>query len=175
MQFLETKMSLNNMHDLLVSQLSDVYSAETQLTKALPKMADAASSATLKAAFSKHLIETEAHVQRLGQIFAIIKSQPLAKTCKAMQGLIEEGNDTMHEEGEDSVIDAALIAAAQRVEHYEISAYGTLRTLAGTIGLDAVITLLDQTLEEEKAADVKLTQIAEAEVNPAAASVAGAR
>ena len=166
-------MSLNSMPELLLSPLRDVYSAETQLTKALPKMAEAASSATLSSAFSKHLVETQAHVQRLTQIFAILNAQPDAKMCKAMQGLIAEGEDTIMEGGENSVVDAALIACAQRVEHYEISAYGTLRALAGTLGLDDVIMLLDETLEEEKAADVKFTEIAEAEVNPAAASVAG--
>ena len=165
-------MALNSMQDLFVSQLKDVYSAETQLTKALPKMAKAASHPALAAAFEEHLEETRGQIDRLDEIFEMLDEKPRGKTCKAMQGLIEEGKETMDEDGEDAVIDAALIADAQRVEHYEISAYGTLKTLAALLGHDDAVALLEETLEEEKACDEKLTAIAESEVNPMALSTA---
>lgn len=152
---------LNNLSDLLVQELKDLYSAETQLIKALPKMAKAAAAEELKAAFQKHLKETEEHVERLEKIMAELDESPKGKTCKAMKGLIEEGRETIGEDAEDSVKDAALICAAQRVEHYEIAGYGCARTFAQLLGHDRIAQILQTTLDEEGATDKALTGLAE--------------
>jgi len=168
----------NSLDDLFVNQIEDLYDAENRLTKALPKMADAAASSSLKQAFQSHLRETEGHVARLETIFREVKVDPKRETCEAMKGLISEGEDMISATGDSDVKDAALIAAAQRVEHYEISGYGTARTIAQRLGLTDVAALLQQTLEEEKAADQKLSTIAESSVNVRAsgrAATAGAR
>ena len=158
-------MKLNTLRDLYVEQLRDLYDAEKQLTKALPKMAKASTSPKLKEAFETHLRETEGHVKRLEQVFTALDMAPRGKKCKAMQGLIEEGSEMMEENAEPEVMDAGLIAAAQRVEHYEMAGYGTVRTYAQTLGEKHAVTLLQQTLDEEKHADELLTQIAENSIN----------
>ncbi|HEY8967064.1 MAG TPA: ferritin-like domain-containing protein [Candidatus Methylacidiphilales bacterium] len=155
---------LNSLQELFVQELKDLYSAETQLIKALPKMAKAASSPTLKEGFEKHLEETKGHAERLEKIMDELGESPRGKSCKAMKGLIEEGSEVLSEEGEESVIDAALIAAAQRVEHYEIAGYGTARTFARLLGHDAIADELQRTLDEEAATDKALTEAAE-EIN----------
>jgi ferritin-like metal-binding protein YciE len=156
---------LNNLNDLLIDELKDLYDAEHQLTKALPKMAGAASNTQLQNAFNQHLAETEGHIRRLEQAFTALGEKASRKTCKAMKGLVEEGDEVIKEDGDPSVKDAALIGAAQRVEHYEMAGYGTARTFAQTLGLDEVAALLQETLDEEGNADKKLTQIAEGRVN----------
>jgi ferritin-like metal-binding protein YciE len=158
---MEIVMKLGSLHDVFVEELKDLYSAETQLTKALPKMAKAASSDELRTAFEEHLKETEGQVQRLETIFEELDVSPKGKKCKAMAGLIEEGAEVIDTDGEEAVKDAALIAAAQKVEHYEIAGYGTVRNFAELLGLDDVVNLLQETLDEEAAADKKLTEIAE--------------
>ena len=155
--------------DLFLNQLEDVYDAEKRLTSALPKMKEAATASELQAAFDSHLKETEGHVARLEQVFQTLGKQPERETCDAMKGLISEGEEAINAKAPGDVHDAALIAAAQRVEHYEIAAYGTLRTLANQMGRGELAAPLEKTLEEEKGADAKLTQIAEAKVNPSAA------
>ena len=160
----------NSLDDLFVNQIEDLYDAENRLTKALPKMADAAASTSLRQAFQSHLGETEGHVSRLETIFRDMKVEPKRETCQAMKGLISDGEEMIDATGSTDVKDAALIAAAQRVEHYEISGYGTARTIAQQLGLTEVVTLLQQTLDEEKAADEKLTTIAESLVNVRAAT-----
>jgi ferritin-like metal-binding protein YciE len=167
-------MSLDTLQALFLEELKDVYHAEKQLVQALPKLARAAGNAELRQAFTSHLEETEGHVQRLEQIFRDLGETPKGKRCKGMAGLVDEGREIMDQEGDGSVIDAALIASAQRVEHYEIAAYGCLRTYAQLLGNDAAATLLAQTLSEEEAADEKLSRIAESRVNTDAAA-AGAR
>lgn len=151
---------LTNLEDLLVQELKDLYSAETQLVKALPKMAKAAHDENLRSGFEEHLVETQQHVERLEQIMEILGATPTGKTCKAMKGLIEEGKDAISEDAEPAVKDAALISAAQKVEHYEIAGYGTARTFAELVGQEDVAELLAATLEEEKATDEKLTEAA---------------
>ncbi len=158
-------MKLESLRDLLVEQLQDLYDAESRITKALPKMAKAATSPALKAAFEKHLRETEGQVKRLEQVFEALGETAKTKTCKAMQGLIAEGEETMSEDAEPEVLDAALIAAAQRVEHYEMAGYGTVRAYAKLLKQDACVRLLEQTLEEEKATDEALTTLAESTIN----------
>ncbi|HEX3816940.1 MAG TPA: ferritin-like domain-containing protein [Chthoniobacterales bacterium] len=158
-------MSLNSLRDLWIEEMRDLYNAENQLLKALPKMAKAASAPELKQAFESHLEETRTHVERLEEIFEKLDKKPSGKTCKAMKGLVEEGSEMMSEEGSDSVIDAGIIAAAQRVEHYEMAGYGAVRTFASILGEDDAEDLLQQTLDEEGAADEKLTEIAESVVN----------
>ncbi len=158
-------MTLNNLNDLFLHELKDVLDAEHQLVEALPKMADAAADPELALAFQEHLRHTERQVTRLESVFAALGEDPEPDTCEGMQGLIEEGTELMETDAEPSVRDAALIAAAQRVEHYEIAAYGTLRVWAATLGLNEAVELLEETLEEEKAADQKLTMIAEGNVN----------
>ena len=153
-------MKLESLHDLFVDELKDLYNAEVQLTKALPKMAKAAASEELRTAFEDHLEETEQQIERLEAIFKQLEENPKGKRCKAMAGLIEEGKEMIEADGEDAVKDAALIAAAQRVEHYEIAGYGTVRTYAELLGFDKAANLLQQTLDEEAAADVKLTELA---------------
>ncbi|MBV9618569.1 MAG: ferritin-like domain-containing protein [Verrucomicrobia bacterium] len=158
-------MKLDSLKKLYVEELRDLYSAETQLVKALPKMAKGASSAELKQAFESHLEQTKEHVERLNEIFDRLDEKPTGKTCKAMKGLIEEGSEMLEEEGEESVIDAGLIGAAQRVEHYEIAAYGTVQTFADLLGEDDAAHLLQQTLDEEGETDKKLSELAEGIVN----------
>lgn len=162
-------MSLDSLHDLYVDELKDLYSAENQLLKALPKMAKAATAPELKAAFTEHLEVTRKQVERLDQIFEGLGVSPKGKKCKAMEGLVEEGKEVMEEEGEDEVIDAALIAAAQRVEHYEMAGYGCVRTFANLLGYEDAAALLQETLDEEGEADKKLTELAETVINVEAA------
>ena len=155
-------MKLNTIEDLLHHELKDLYSAENQLVKALPKMAKAATNPELKAGFEEHLEQTRGHVERLNQAAESLGIKLTGHKCKAMEGLVEEGSELISEDAEDFVRDAGLIGAAQRVEHYEIAAYGTARTLAEKLGHNDIADLLEQTLEEEKATDVKLTEIADA-------------
>jgi ferritin-like metal-binding protein YciE len=156
---------LTTLQDLLVDELQDLYDAEHQITKALPKMAKAATSRQLTTAFNQHLTQTEGHIARLEQAFSALGQAPKRKPCKAMKGLLAEGDETMEEDMEKAVKDAALIGAAQRVEHYEIAAYGTVCTFAHMVGKNNVESLLRQTLDEEKQTDEKLTQIAVSSVN----------
>jgi len=158
-------MKLDSLRTLWIEEMRDLYNAENQLLKALPKMAKRASTPELKEAFESHLEETRGQVERLDEIFEKLGKKPTGKTCKAMQGLIEEGSEILKEDGVDSVIDAALIAAAQRVEHYEIAGYGVARTFASILEEDEAQDLLQETLDEEGAADEKLTEIAESIVN----------
>jgi ferritin-like metal-binding protein YciE len=162
-------MKFNNLQDLFVEQLRDMYDAEQRLVKALPKMAKAASCAELRSGFEQHLEQTKNHVSRLEQVFQQLGQKAKTETCEAMKGLIEEGDDIASAGGGDEARDAGLIAAAQKVEHYEIASYGTLCTWAQQLGKHAAFDLLHQTLEEEKATDEKLTQIAESKVNLQAA------
>jgi ferritin-like metal-binding protein YciE len=154
-------MKNENLRELLVEELKDLYSAENQLTKALPKVAKNATDPQLKKAIESHLKETEGHVQRLEQIFEQLDESPKGKTCDGMKGLISEADERIKEGGEPAVLDAGLIADAQRVEHYEIAAYGSARTFANLLGEKEIVSLLEATLKEEKAADQKLTSIAE--------------
>ena len=156
---------LNSMEDLFLDQVQDLYDAEQRLVKALPKMAEAAYSSQLKAAFQQHLRETENQVSRLEKVFKLIGKDAKSKTCQAMKGLVEEGQEAIDAEGNPNVKDAALIAAAQRVEHYEIAGYGTARTFAQQIGKSDAARLLQETLEEEAATDKKLTNLAEQSIN----------
>ena len=165
-------MALDSLEKLFVEELKDTYHAEKQLTKALKKMAKGATDPTLSKAFETHLAETEKQIERLEQVFESIDMTPRGKVCQGMKGIIEEGNEMMQEDGEDEVIDAALIASAQRVEHYEIAAYGTLRHYAERLGYTKAEKLLSQTLEEEKATDEKLNVIAKRLVNPKAQNAA---
>jgi ferritin-like metal-binding protein YciE len=158
---------------LLEDGLKDIYWAEKALTKALPKMAKNATSEDLVEALESHLQETEEHVSRLEQIFESLGQEAKAKKCEGMQGLIDEGESMMEEAEEGEMMDATIIAAAQKVEHYEIATYGTLRTFAETLGLDEVQDILEQTLEEEKNADEKLTEIAMSAINEEAAGGGG--
>ena len=150
--------------DLYIDELKDIYNAENQLVKDLPKMAKTANSEELRTGFEEHLEQTRGHVQRLEQIFKELGEKPSGKKCKGMEGLVAEGQEIMGEDFEDDVMDAALISAAQRVEHYEIAAYGTVRTYAELLGEDTAVQLLEQTLEEEKETDQKLTDMA-SEIN----------
>jgi len=160
----------NSLQDLFINQIQDLYDAENRLLDALPKMAEAAHSPQLRAAFQSHLEETRGHVTRLEQVFEAIGQAPERETCQAMKGLISEGEEAIKAKGDPAVKDAALIAAAQRVEHYEMAGYGTARTLATQLAYDRPATVLQETLEEEKAADRKLTNIAESSVNTQAAA-----
>jgi len=153
-------MKLESLRDLFVDELKDLYNAEHQLLKALPKMAKAATATELRRAFESHLKETKGQVARLEQVFASLEISPKGKKCKAMEGLVEEGAELMKEDADPDVMDAGLIAAAQRVEHYEMAGYGCVRTYAQLLGETKAATLLQQTLDEEGAADKKLTQIA---------------
>lgn len=152
---------LNTLEDLLVQEVKDLYNAENQLVKALPKMAKAASDAKLQKGFQTHLEETKVHVERLEEIAAILDASPKGKVCKAMKGLVEEGAEVIEEEGDPAVKDLSLIIAAQKVEHYEIASYGSARALAEALGYDDVVDLLQATLDEEGATDKKLTGMAE--------------
>lgn len=161
-------MEKSSLQDLYLDELRDLYNAETQLVKALPKMAKAASNDQLREAFQEHLRETTEHVSRLEQIFEKLGEKATGKKCLGMEGLVKEGSETMKEDYPEEVKDAAIIGAAQRVEHYEMAGYGTVRAFAELLGETEHVTLLEQTLEEEKQADEKLTQLAE-EINPKAA------
>jgi ferritin-like metal-binding protein YciE len=156
-----------SLRELYINELKDLYSAETQLVKALPKMAKAASNDELRQAFEEHLRQTSEQVSRLEQIFEQLEEKPTGKKCVGMEGLVKEGAEVMKEDYEDSVKDAGIIGAAQRVEHYEIAAYGTVKAFAQILGEDEHVSLLEETLNEEKEADQKLNQIAE-EVNASA-------
>lgn len=158
-----------NLNDLLIVQLKDLYSAESQLTRALPKMAKAAHSTELQDAFLNHLDETKEQISRLEQIATVLDMKLQGHKCVAMEGLIAEGEETIKEDMDPEVLDAALICAAQRVEHYEMAGYGCARTFAETLGFADVAQLLADTLEEEAAADQTLTNIAISQVNLAAA------
>lgn len=155
----------NPLQELLVDELKDIYNAENQIIKALPKMAKAASSPELKRAFERHLEETKRQVERLDQIGEALDVRMTGKKCKGMEGLIEEGKEIMSEDLEEDALDAGLIGAAQKVEHYEIAAYGTARAHANMLGLNKIAKLLQQTLDEEGATDKKLTQLAESIIN----------
>ena len=152
---------INNLRDVFIEQLKDIYSAETQLTKALPKMAKAASSPDLQKGFEEHLEQTKGHVARLEQIFDGLDESPKGQKCKAMEGLIKEGSEAIEEDASPAAKDSLLIAAAQRVEHYEIAAYGTVKAFAALLNEDEAGELLDQTLQEEVETDEKLTTVAE--------------
>jgi ferritin-like metal-binding protein YciE len=155
-------MKENALRELYIDELRDIYNAENQLVKALPKMAKAATSNDLRSGFEEHLEQTKSHVQRLEKIFGELGEKASGKKCKGMEGLIEEGKEMIEEENlEDEALDAGLISAAQRVEHYEIAAYGCVRTYATLLGEDSAVTLLEQTLKEEKETDQKLTQLAQ--------------
>ena len=151
----------NSLQQLYVDELKDLYSAETQMVRALPKLAKASSSAELRQAFEEHLRQTSEHVSRLEQIFELLDEKPGGKKCLGMEGLVKEGGETMKEEYDGPLMDAALIGAAQRVEHYEIAGYGTVRAFAELLGENDHLALIEQTLQEEKQADDKLTQLAE--------------
>ena len=161
-------MKLNTLKQLYIEELRDLHSAENQLLKALPKMAKGASSEELKLAFENHLDQTKVHVERLEEIFERLDETPKGKTCQAMKGLVEEGSEILGEDGEETVLDAGIIAAAQKVEHYEIASYGTVRTFAQLLGEDEAAELLQETLDEEGEADKLLTQLAQEIVNPEA-------
>lgn len=154
-------MKVENLRGLLVDELRDLYSAENQLTKALPKVAKHCSDSKLKQAVEHHLKETEGHVNRLEQAFERLGESPKGKTCEGMKGLITEADERIKDGGDPATLDAGIIADAQRVEHYEISAYGSARTFANLLGEKEIVRLLEQTLNEEKAADAKLNQCAE--------------
>jgi len=161
--------TINSVREMLVEELRDIYDAEKRLTKAIPKLAKASTSEDLRDALENHLTETEEQVSRLERAFGELDETARAKTCAGMKGLIEEGDEHSGEEfGDDSLRDATIIGAAQRVEHYEIAAYGTAIAHAKLLGLDEVVNLLEESLAEEKAADEKLTEIAEGVVNPQA-------
>ena len=161
--------SLNNLDDLLLDQLRDLYDAENRLISALPKMAEAAHAPGLKQAFRDHLRETEGQKRRLEKAFRELGQEAKRESCEAMQGLIAEGQEMIELEGDPEVKDAGLIAAAQRVEHYEIAGYGCARAFARRLGHEVVARLLQETLSEEAAADAKLTHLAESVINPVAA------
>jgi ferritin-like metal-binding protein YciE len=170
-----TNIELNSLEDLLVDQLKDLYDAEHRLTEALPKMAEASYTPALRQAFLSHLEQTKNHVLRLDQAFADLGQQPERETCQAMKGLISEGSQVIDAKGDSIVKDAALIAAAQRVEHYEMAGYGSARTFAQQLNLPNVAALLQRTLDEEGAADQKLTELAISEINAEAARTTAAR
>lgn len=159
----------NSLEELFHHELKDLYDAEQRITEALPKMAEKAHSAELKRAFENHLRQTEKHVERLESVFEHRGKQPERVKCDGIAGLIKEGSNIVDAEGDADAIDAGLIASAQKVEHYEIASYGTLRTFATQLGDQYSAELLEQTLNEEKDTDEKLTQIAESSVNPASA------
>ena len=163
------------MKELYVEELKDTYDAEKQIVKALPKMVKAASTPELQKAFEAHLEQTKGHVQRLEQIFQGLGEEPKAKKCDGMRGILEEGEEVVSEGSEGPVRDAGLIAGAQRVEHYEMAVYGSLKTWAEQLNDEQAAQLLEETLNEEKKADQKLTQIAESSVNTNAAAAANAR
>jgi ferritin-like metal-binding protein YciE len=159
-----------HLNDLFLDTLKDIYYAEKQILRALPKMAKAASSDKLRAAFEKHHGETEGQVERLEQIFELMEKPARGKTCDGIQGILDEGKEVMEEYKGSDALDAGMLAAAQAVEHYEITRYGTLKQWAQQLGMKDAVRLLDQTLQEEKKTDETLTSLAEAAVNIAAAA-----
>ena len=160
--------NMESLEELLQEELKDIYDAEKQLTKALPKLAKKATTPDLQDAFEEHLRQTQQHMERLEQVFDQLGMPVKGKTCKGMKNLIAEGNDMIADADDDATCDAIMIAAAQRVEHYEIAAYGTMRTWANVLGHREIASMLEDTLEEEKETDQKLTGIAEGFVNQAA-------
>ena len=160
------------LHDAFIEELRDTYDAEKQLIKALPKLAKAAASTDLREAFESHLEETRGHVERLEQVFQSLEEKPRGKHCEGIAGIIEEGKSMMGEEFDEATMDAVLIAAGQRAEHYEMAAYGTLIAWAESMGHTEALNLLQEILEEEKAADQKLTSLAESGINQEAAEAA---
>ncbi|HEY1337295.1 MAG TPA: ferritin-like domain-containing protein [Bryobacteraceae bacterium] len=163
-------MKLESLRDLYIAELQDLYDAEQRITKALPKMAEGANSPDLRSAFQEHLRQTQGHVERLERVFQKLDEPAKGRKCKGIVGIIDEGEDMMGEDGPAAVCDAALIAAAQRVEHYEIAAYGTVRTYARRLGYQDQAQLLDETLQEEGETDKKLTSLAESYINEEAKS-----
>lgn len=161
-------MKIDSLKTLLEEELKDIYSAEKQLLKALPKMMKKASSSELKNALEEHFDVTQSQIERLEEVFETLGKAAKAKTCKAMQGLIEEATEIMEEDASEAVMDAGIIAAAQKVEHYEIASYGTVRTWARLVGEEQAAELLQETLDEEGEADKRLTELAESFVNPEA-------
>jgi len=159
-QFIGVAMPNQGLKDLYIDELKDLYNAENQLVKALPKLARAAASDELRQGFEEHLEQTKGHVERLEKIFQMLDESPKGKKCKGMEGLIVEGSEVMEEDYEGSLLDAALIGTAQRVEHYEIAGYGTARSFAESLGQTDHVSLLNETLEEEKETDQKLTELA---------------
>jgi ferritin-like metal-binding protein YciE len=152
-------MEMQSLRELMIDELKDLYSAENQILKALPKMIKKATSEELKSGFEKHLKETEGHVERLDKIFQQLDASPRGKKCKGMEGIIEDGKELMEKDADPEVMDAGLIGAAQHVEHYEMAGYGCVRTYAELLGLSDVAKLLQKTLDEEKATDEKLTEL----------------
>lgn len=168
-------MKVETLHDLYLDELKDLYNAENQLVGALPKMAKAATSPELSEAFEEHLAETQVHIDRLDTIFKHLDASPKGKKCKGMEGLLTEGKDFIKQGGDDSVVDAGLIAQAQRVEHYEMAGYGCARTYARLLGFNEDAELLQASLDEEGACDKRLTELAESTINvEACAATAGA-
>jgi len=163
-------MKMEELEDLFHDELKDIYDAEHRILKALPKMAKKATSEKLRAAFEAHEEQTQEHINRLEQVFELMGKKPTKKPCEAMKGLMEEGDEVMKEDMDPDVKDAALIASAQRVEHYEMAAYGCLRTWAGHLGMDQAKKILQTTLDEEGETDHKLTKIAESGINTKAAA-----
>lgn len=161
-------MKLDTLQKLYTNELRDLYNAEHQLLKALPKMAKAASSEELKNAFEKHLEQTKSHVDRLEKVFEELDEKPKGKTCHAMKGLIEEGSEILQQDGEESILDAGIIVAAQKVEHYEIAGYGSVRTFAHLLGQNKAAELLQTTLDEESETNELLNRLAESTINPEA-------
>jgi ferritin-like metal-binding protein YciE len=161
-------MKLDTLQKLYTDELRDLYNAEHQLLKALPKMAKAASSQELKDAFEKHLEQTKSHVERLEQVFEGLDEKPKGKTCRAMKGLIEEGSEILQQDGEESILDAGIIVAAQKVEHYEIASYGSVRTFAHLLGQNKAAELLQTTLDEESETNELLNRLAGSTINPEA-------
>lgn len=159
-------MALNNIHDLFVKELNDLHSAELQILDALPKLSKAAQSAELTKAFDHHHAQTHMHRDRLEQVFELVGAKPSGEKCKGMAGLLAEGESLFKEAAPSEILDAALIGAAQRVEHYEMAGYGCARTYARMLGLDAGVQLLQQTLDEEGQADHLLTRLAHTTINP---------
>ncbi len=166
----ETDMSVKTLNDLFLETLKDLYYVENKLVKTLPKMAEKATSGELKQAIEDHLVETETHVKRLEQVFELLDERPSAKTCEALEGLLKEAEEVTGEIEDEQTLDAAIISSCQTVEHYEIARYGTLACWASEIGNPEIAELLEQTLEEEKEADEKLSEIAEDSVNQRAAA-----
>jgi ferritin-like metal-binding protein YciE len=164
-------MKLKSFNELLIHELRDLYSAEKQLTKALPKLSKAAANEELSTLIDEHLQETEKQIERLEQIFEELEVSSRGPACKGMKGLIAEGDHLIEEEGDPTVKDAAFISAAQRVEHYEIAAYGSARTFAQQLGLDNIAQMLQESLDEEKAADAKLNELAMSRVNEQALAI----
>lgn len=165
-------MPKNSLEELFIDELRDLYSAEEQITRALPKLAKKASSPQLQAAFEEHLEQTREHISRLEQIFKDLGESPEGKTCRGMAGLLKEGDEMMSEEYEPETMDAALISAAQRVEHYEMAGYGTVRTWAKLLDNSSAAKLLQKTLDEEGDTDKKLTKLAESKINKQAEKAA---